>query len=111
MRQVLVDVARKRRAVKRGADPMLVSLSEVSIAAEAPALDVLILDEALGELANVDPRLCRVVELKFFAGLSISEAATALGVSTATVERDWTIARAWLYERLSRGSSRSAGEG
>jgi RNA polymerase sigma-70 factor (ECF subfamily) len=106
MRQVLVDAARKRRSVKRGGDAILVSLSDVSAPAEAPALDVLALDEALGELATLDPRLSRVVELKFFAGLSIREAAEALEVSTATVERDWTVARAWLYERLSRRPSR-----
>ena len=106
MRQVLVDFARKRRSVKRGGDAILVSLSDVSVPAEAPALDVLALDEALGELTSLDPRLSQVVELKFFAGLSISEAAEALGVSTATVERDWTVARAWLYERLARGPSR-----
>ena len=106
MRQVLVDAARKRRSVKRGGEAILVSLSDVSVPAEAPALDVLALDEALGELATIDPRLSRVVELKFFAGLSIREAAEALEVSTATVERDWTVARAWLYERLSRRPSR-----
>ncbi len=105
MRQVLVDVARKRRSVKRGGDAILVSLSDVSMPGEAPALDVLALDEALGELTIVDPRLSRVVDLKFFAGLSIGEAAEALGVSTATVERDWTVARAWLYERLAPGPS------
>jgi len=106
MRQVLVDFARKRRTVKRGGDPILVSLSDVSVPGDAPALDVLALDEALGELTTVDPRLSQVVDLKFFAGLTISDAAEALGVSTATVERDWTVARAWLYERLSRGPSR-----
>jgi RNA polymerase sigma factor (TIGR02999 family) len=106
MRQVLVDVARKRRSVKRGGYAILVSLSDVSMPGEAPTLDVLALDEALGELTTVDPRLAQVVDLKFFAGLSIREAAEALGVSTATVERDWTVARAWLYERLSPGPSR-----
>jgi len=102
MRQVLVDNARRRRALKRGGDPTLVSLSEVSIPTDTAAVDVLALDEALNELSSDDPRLSRLVELKFFAGLTIAEAAHALGVSTATVERDWTIARAWLYERLSR---------
>jgi len=63
-------------------------------------VDVLALDEALGQLAAVDERLCRVVELRYFAGLNIDEAAEALGVSTATVERDWTVAKAWLYQRL-----------
>ena len=105
MRQVLVDFARKRLAVKRGGDAIVVSLSDVSAPAAAPAIDVLALDEALGELTGLDARLARVVELKFFAGLSISETAEALGVSTATVERDWTVARAWLYERLAPGPS------
>ena len=104
MRQVLVDVARKRRSVKRGGDAILVSLSDVSIPGDAPALDVLALDEALGELTTVDPRLAQVVDLKFFVGLSIGEVAEALGISTATVERDWTVARAWLYERLGAGA-------
>jgi RNA polymerase sigma factor (TIGR02999 family) len=107
MRQVLVDFARRRQTVKRGGDAILVSLSDVSVPAEVPALDVLALDEALGELKSLDPRLSAVVELKFFAGLSISEAAEALGVSTATVERDWTVAKAWLFERLARGASRA----
>jgi RNA polymerase sigma factor (TIGR02999 family) len=102
MRQILVDHARRKRAVKRGGDPTMISLDDVSIAADPPAVDVLALDEALGELMSVDPRLSRIVELKFFAGLSISEAAQGLGVSTATVERDWTVARAWLHDRLSR---------
>ena len=102
MRQVLVDHARRRRALKRGGDPTLVSLSDVSIPTDTAGVDVLALDEALDELSSDDPRLSRLVELKFFAGLTIAEAAQALGVSTATVERDWTVARAWLYERLSR---------
>jgi RNA polymerase sigma factor (TIGR02999 family) len=101
MRQVLVDVARRRRSFKRGADAILVSLSDVSLSTEPPGVDVLALDEALGELMTIDPRLCQVVELRFFAGLSINEAAEALGVSTATIERDWTVARAWLFDRLS----------
>jgi RNA polymerase sigma-70 factor (ECF subfamily) len=101
MRQVLVDVARRRRSLKRGGDVTLISLTDVSLPTEAPGVDVLALDEALDELMAIDHRLCRVVELKFFAGLSISEAAEALGVSTATVERDWTVARAWLFDRLS----------
>jgi RNA polymerase sigma factor (TIGR02999 family) len=105
MRQVLVDVARRRRSLKRGADATLVSLSEVSLATEPPGVDVLALDKALSELMTIDPRLCRVVELRFFAGLSISEAAGALAVSTATIERDWTVARAWLFDRLSGRSS------
>jgi len=64
-------------------------------------VDVLALDEALDQLTSVDARLCRVVELKFFAGLNIDETAEALDVSSATVERDWVVAKAWLFQRLS----------
>jgi RNA polymerase sigma-70 factor, ECF subfamily len=63
-------------------------------------VDVLALDEALSDLATLDPRLCQVVEMRFFAGLTIDETAEALKVSTATVERDWTVAKAWLHQRL-----------
>jgi RNA polymerase sigma factor (TIGR02999 family) len=101
MREVLVDHARRQRAVKRGGDATMVSLTEVALPAAPAGVDVLALDEALDELMSLDPRLSRIVELKFFAGLTTGEAAHALGVSTATVERDWTAARAWLFQRLS----------
>jgi RNA polymerase sigma factor (TIGR02999 family) len=102
MREVLVDHARRQRAVKRGGDATMVSLTEVALPAAPAGVDVLALDEALDELMSLDPRLSRIVELKFFAGLTTGEAAHALGVSTATVERDWTAARAWLFQRLSQ---------
>lgn len=101
MRQILVDHARRKNAGKRGGDVTLVGLDGVEVASKSPGVDILALDEALTELTAFDARLCRVVELKFFAGLSIGEAAEALGVSHATVERDWTVARAWLQQRLS----------
>ena len=101
MRQVLVDHARRKNALKRGGEDTMITLDDVSISAATRPIDVLALDEALHELATLDPRLSRVVELKFFAGLSIGEVAEAIGVSTATVERDWTVARAWLHRRLS----------
>jgi RNA polymerase sigma factor (TIGR02999 family) len=101
MREVLVDHARRQRAVKRGGDATMVSLTEVALPAAPAGVDVLALDEALDELMSLDRRLSRIVELKFFAGLTTGEAAHALGVSTATVERDWTAARAWLFQRLS----------
>jgi RNA polymerase sigma factor (TIGR02999 family) len=101
MRQVLVDIARRRRADKRGGDVTFVSLDDLAVPTAVPALDVLALDEALDELAALEPRACRVVELRFFAGLSIAETAEALATSAATVERDWTVARAWLFDRLS----------
>ena len=102
MREILVDAARRRLADKRGGGVTIVGLDDVSPPA-APAskvVDVLALDEALEQLAAMDERLCRVVELRFFAGLSIDEAADAVEVSTATVERDWAAAKAWLYQRL-----------
>jgi RNA polymerase sigma factor (TIGR02999 family) len=101
MREILVDHARRRLAGKRGGDIILVGLDEVSPAAKTSTVDLLALDEALDQLTLVDERLCRVVELRFFAGLNIDETAEALEVSTATVERDWAVAKAWLHARLS----------
>ena len=101
MREILVDHARRVAARKRGGAVTRVSLDESVAAPEIAIVEVLALDEALNELSARDVRLCQVVELRFFAGLSIDEAAEALHVSTATVERDWTVARAWLHQRLS----------
>ena len=104
MRQILVDHARRKRAGKRGGGVTMMSLDEVSPAAQTSNVDVLALDQALDALSSFDPQQCRVVELRFFAGLNIDEAAEALGISTATVEREWAMAKAWLYQRLSVGA-------
>jgi RNA polymerase sigma factor (TIGR02999 family) len=101
MREILVDHARRKAAHKRGGTATVITLDESIAAPEIATVDLLALDEALTELHALDPRLCRVVELKFFAGLNIDEVAHALDVSTATVERDWTVSRAWLHQRLS----------
>jgi RNA polymerase sigma factor (TIGR02999 family) len=101
MRQILVDHARRRRADKRGGGAALLSLDGVPTAVTTNVVDVLALDAALDDLARLEERLCRVVELKFFAGLTIDETASVLEVSPATIERDWSIAKAWLYDRLS----------
>ena len=101
MRQILVDHARRENANKRGGALTIVSLDQATPAVAPSRIDVLALDRALDALAALETRLCRVVELKFFAGLTIDEAATALDVSRATVERDWTFAKAWLLDRLS----------
>jgi RNA polymerase sigma factor (TIGR02999 family) len=101
MRQILVDHARRKRAGKRGAGVTMMSLDDVSPASDASIVDVLALDEALEALSSRDVRQCRVVELRFFAGLTIDETAEAIGVSAATVEREWAMAKAWLYQRLS----------
>jgi RNA polymerase sigma factor (TIGR02999 family) len=102
MRQILVDHARRKRADKRGGTGTVMSLDDVSPRSQTPIVDVLALDQALEALSARDPRQCRVVELRFFAGLSIDETAEAIGVSAATVEREWTMARAWLHRRLSK---------
>jgi RNA polymerase sigma factor (TIGR02999 family) len=101
MRRVLVDHARARHALKRGGGATRVTLGEANHAPAASGdVDVLALDEALGRLAILDPRKARLVELRYFAGLSMSEAATALGVSLATVGREWAVARMWLRREL-----------
>jgi RNA polymerase sigma factor (TIGR02999 family) len=100
MRQVLVDHARRRRAAKR--EGCRVTLTEEAAPAAAP-LDVLDLEEALTELAELDARQARVVELRYFAGLAVEETAEALGLSARTVKREWQTARAWLQRRLTRG--------
>ena len=105
MRQILVDHARRRQARKRGGGEPAISLAEPAAAPARDVVDLLALDQALAELTAIDPRLCQVVERRFFAGLSIDHTAEALQVSTATVERDWAVAKARLYERLRDGRS------
>jgi RNA polymerase sigma factor (TIGR02999 family) len=101
MRQILVDHARWQRADKRGGGVTVLSLDEALPAAPTSSVDVLALEQALDALSAIDSRQCRVVELRFFAGLTIDEAATALGISSATVEREWALAKAWLFRQLS----------
>jgi RNA polymerase sigma factor (TIGR02999 family) len=110
MRRILVDFARERRAEKRGALAVHVPISEVEDELSSPVADVdlVALDEALNDLATLDPRRAQMVELRFFAGLSVEETAEALGISAPTVRRDWSVARAWLYRALARGQT--AGE-
>ncbi len=113
MRRVLLDHARARHALKRGGPALQVSLGDgdffdaesrapASRAAPIDPLDIIVLDEALARLAVLDPQKARLVELRYFAGLSIPETAAALGVSTATVGREWAIARMWLRRELDR---------
>lgn len=103
MRQILVDYARRRRASKRGSGAYMLELDDVlSVAQGKDDVDLVAIDDALNTLAEVDPRQCRVVELRFFAGLSLEETSEAMGIATATVQRDWTAARAWLHREISR---------
>ena len=102
MRRVLVDMARNRGRAKRGQGQLHVSLSEAAQQPLAQRTDLMALDEAMKALEVVDPRMSRVVELRYFGGLSLEEAALVIGVSVATVRRDWSLARAWLYRELNR---------
>jgi RNA polymerase sigma factor (TIGR02999 family) len=115
MRQILIDHARGRLAAKRGGGAAHTSLQEIEAAlAGGPSFDdakaqaLVALDEALGRLARRSERQSRVVECRFFAGLSVDETAAALGTSSATVKRDWAMAQAWLYRDLSGEATASA---
>ena len=100
MRRVLVDYARRRGYQKRGGGAKRVTFREDLVMSPDPAFDVLALDRALDALAKVDPRKSRVVELRFFGGLSVEEAAEVLQVSADTVKRDWRLAKLWLLRQL-----------
>jgi RNA polymerase sigma factor (TIGR02999 family) len=100
MRRIQVDHARERLAKKRGAGAQPVSLSLLEAPAGRPDVDLIALEQALGRLAELDARKVRVVELKFFGGLSAREIAEVMRISDATVEREWSFARAWLYRAL-----------
>jgi len=100
MRRILVDAARTRQSLKRGGDQARVELDADLTIAAAPSIDLVALDEALNGLAAVDERRSRVVELRFFGGLSVEETAGVLDVSPETVMRDWKVARAWLFKQL-----------
>ena len=113
MRQILVDYAGRHRAAKRGGSVCKVSLQDAMVAPRQTDVDVIALDDALLTLASIDERQSRIVELRFFAGLSLGEISDALDVGPATVQRDWTTARAWLHWEMSRKSRvlRSGGSG
>ena len=100
MRHILVDYARARHASKRGGEARVVSLDEAAIVSEERAAELVSLDDALAELARLSPRQCQVVELRYFGGLSVTETAEVLKVSSDTVTRDWNQAKAWLRREL-----------
>ncbi|MEA2258695.1 MAG: hypothetical protein QOJ51_1520 [Acidobacteriaceae bacterium] len=106
IRRILVDHARNRRYTKRGGGAVQLSLDEEAVAAKTPSVDVLALDQALAALGEFDPRKGRVVELRYFGGLSVEETAEALGISPETAKRDWKMAKAWLLGELTREKSR-----
>lgn len=103
MRRVLVDFARRRRQFKRGGEAHQISIEEALAFVQEQSADIVALDDALTELAELNPRQSRVVELRFFGGLTEDEIAVALKVSPRTVRNDWRLARAWLYRELNKG--------
>jgi RNA polymerase sigma factor (TIGR02999 family) len=105
MRRILVDHARSHNAAKRGGGEIRVSLADDMALVEQRELDLIALDSALDELAALDPQQARTVELRFFGGLSIEETAAVLGISQATVKREWNSAKAWLYHQMKSSDS------
>lgn len=101
MRRILIDHARSRQAAKRGSGGIKISLDDVLELTDERAADLIALDDALKALAEFDPQKARVVELRFFGGLSIEETAAVMGLGTATITRQWRLAKAWLYHELS----------
>jgi RNA polymerase sigma factor (TIGR02999 family) len=103
MRRILVDAARAKGYHKRDAGGPKVSLDEArAVAADAPCQDFVALDEALNALEAIEPRMCRVVEMRFFAGMSVEETAEALHLSAGTIKHDWRLAKAWLARELGK---------
>jgi RNA polymerase sigma factor (TIGR02999 family) len=100
MRHILVDIARSQRQAKRGGDAKTVTLDEACVFTASKPRDLLLLDEALTRLQAMDPRKSRIVELRFFGGLSVEETAAVLRISSRTVLREWNVARAWLYHEI-----------
>ena len=105
MRRILVEHARAHQYAKRGGGAQTVSLDDAPILSAEPVSDILALDEAMQDLESTDARKCRIVEFKFFGGLNTEETAEVLEISTATVEREWRCAKAWLYQSMTKGTS------
>jgi RNA polymerase sigma factor (TIGR02999 family) len=108
LRRVLVSYARTRNASKRGGGSTLVGLDESITPSPAREVDLVALDDALQNLSKLDPQQERIIELRYFGGLSIESTARILGISTSTVSRDWNLARAWLQRELTRGAAHGA---
>ena len=102
MRTILVDHARSHAYQKRGGGARNITLDEAMVVSQQRAADVVALDETLKELAKIDPQQSRIVELRFFGGLTIEETAEVLGLSPATIKREWSTAKAWLYHELAK---------
>jgi len=108
MRRILIDHARSHQCAKRGGGALKVSLDEAAVATEERAAELLAVDQALEKLTAMDARKGRIVELRFFGGLSLEETAHVLGISSPTVQREWRAAKAWLHRMLTSGESDEA---
>ena len=104
MRQILVDHARKRAAAKRGGNAPTLVINDDAAIVQAPGLDLLVLDDAMRQLASLDSRQSQIVELRFFGGLSIEETAQVMNISPATTKREWSTARLWLHNAMTHGA-------
>jgi RNA polymerase sigma factor (TIGR02999 family) len=104
MRSILVDHARGHAYAKRGGGGRKIELNEAMVVSQQRAAEVVALDDALEQLAEIDPRQSRIVEMRFFGGLTIEETAEVVGLSTATIKREWSTAKAWLYHELNKNS-------
>jgi RNA polymerase sigma factor (TIGR02999 family) len=102
MRRILVDHARSKRRAKRGGSDIRVSLDDAHLITKETELDIIAVDEALERLAKIDEQQSKIVELRFFSGLTVEETAEVLNISPATVKRDWSMAKAWLHREISR---------
>lgn len=111
MRRILVDYARKHRALKRGSSAQKISLEQAAVFSKEQTHEMLVVDRLLTRLAALDPQGERIVELRFYGGLSVVETAEVLGVSSAKVKREWSVAKAWLVRELSRSTVAEVGEG
>jgi RNA polymerase sigma factor (TIGR02999 family) len=105
MREILVDYARNRGAAKRGANCLTLALDEAVALPQKREVDLIALDDALKDLAALDPRQSQIVDLRFFGGLSIEDTSSVLGISPATVKREWAVARLWLQREMNRSES------
>jgi RNA polymerase sigma-70 factor, ECF subfamily len=103
MRRILINYARDQRAAKRGGDALKVPLDEANLLPQERGVDLIALDQALTLLAQTDARKSDLIELRFFSGLKLEEAAAVLGISLATAKRDWVVAKAWLYREINKG--------
>lgn len=100
MRRILIDNARRKQRIKRGADRRRIDINDVDIVVETPSIDLIALDEALSRLVEEDPEVAELVKMRFFAGLTLDQVAAILQISRRTADRNWAYAKAWLYQHI-----------